>query len=189
MSYKLVTPAGSEPLDVDEIKLHLKVDFDDDDALITRRAKGVRKSLESEMRRQFVSASWDLYLDDFSWMILLEKSPITEVTKICYYDSSDSLQTLSTDVYQVDMVSEPARITLKDGQQWPGIFNRLNAVIVRFVAGNTNAAAVPEDIKEIILMLTSYYYDNRGEEMTQARIKALLQSAGWMIGKQKLFRF
>jgi len=25
--------------------------------------------------------------------------------------------------------------------------------------------------------------------MTQARIKALLQSAGWMIGKQKLFRF
>ena len=187
--YKLITAAASEPLTTDEIKLHLKVDFSADDALILRLGKAIRKSLESEMRRQFVTATWELYLDSFEDLIYLEKSPVSSVTSVKYYDSDNNIQTLATTVYETDLVSEPARVALAYSQQFPTIRNRTNAVVIRFVAGYADADNVPEDIKEIMLLLISYYYDNRGEEMTQARIKALMMSAGWMISKQKLFRF
>lgn len=189
--YKLVTGPGTEPLTLEEMKNHIKREtgVTADDGLITRLGKAVRRNLELELRKVFITQTWELYLDKFKSVMLLEKSPVTSVTSVKYYDSANDLQTLAATVYDTDFVSEPARITLAYSQQFPTIYNRTNAVIIKFVAGYTNAAAVPEEIKEIMLLLISYYYDNRGEEMTQAKMKGLMQSAGWLIDKQRLFRF
>ena len=187
--YKIATEPASEPMTTATIKTYLKVDHSNDDTLIGNLAKAVRKNLEDELRKVFITQTWDLYLDKFEDLILLEKSPVTSVTHVKYYDSDNSLQTLADTVYDTDIISEPARITLGYSQTWPTIYNRTNAVVIRFVAGYTDAASVPDDIKQIMLLLISYYYDNRGEEMTQARIKAVMQSAGWLINKQRLFRF
>lgn len=187
--YNLVTAPASEPLTNAEIKLHLTESSSTNDDLITRLAKAVRKNLEIELRMAFISQVWDLYLDTIPDIIYLEKSPVTEISSFKYYDSDNSQQTLATTVYDTDIISTPARVTLAYSQQWPTIRNRTNAVVIRFTAGYADANSVPEDIKQMMLLLISYYYDNRGEEMKQDRIRALLKSAGWLIDKRKLFRF
>jgi uncharacterized phiE125 gp8 family phage protein len=65
-------------------------------------------------------------------------------------------------VYDVDLVSEPARITLKAGQNWPTTYQGPNAVRVRYVAGyGTTAAAVPQPIRNWMLLHVAHFYRNR----------------------------
>jgi hypothetical protein len=55
-------------------------------------------------------------------------------------------------LYKVDAVSEPGRIKPVYGTTWPSHREDYGAVIVRFVAGYGLAAAVPQALKNWILL-------------------------------------
>lgn len=61
----LVTPPALEPLSLDTAKLHLRVDFADDDTLITALIAAARLKCESYLSRSFVTTAWALSLDGF----------------------------------------------------------------------------------------------------------------------------
>ena len=189
--YKLITASASEPITLEEAKNHIKVEdkITEDDTLIERLITGVRRSVEIELRRQLMPATWELYLDEFEDEILLEKSPITSITHIKYYDSDGNLQTLDSSYYQLDAMSEPARLVEAYGYSYPTTRDMLNAVIIRFVAGYTDAASVPEDIKLAMLLCISYFYDNRGEYITPANVKGILEAKKSLLSKETCFRF
>jgi hypothetical protein len=62
---KLNTAPAVEPVTLAEAKLHLRVDFTDDDTLITMLIGAARVAAENICRRAFVTQKWDLYLDAF----------------------------------------------------------------------------------------------------------------------------
>jgi uncharacterized phiE125 gp8 family phage protein len=148
LSEKLFTPPYAEPVHLDEMKLHLRVDGTADDALITSTIRVAREHVETVTQRQLVGAVWKLYLDEFPCgccnnnrdmyadAIRLGHSPLLSVKSIQYVDVNGATQTLSTSVYTVDANTEPARIMLAYNQVWPPTRPQANAVTVTFYAGH-----------------------------------------------------
>lgn len=161
---KLVTSPATEPITLSEAKAQLRVDFSTDDTEITTMIITARKAVEKFLRRQLVTATWDLFLDQFpegGGVIEVPLPPLQSITTLKYLDENGNQQTWSSTNYRVDVKSEPGRIERAWGVSYPGIRTIANAVEIRFVAGFGAAAAVPEDIKHGILMLLADLYEHR----------------------------
>lgn len=104
--------------------------------------------------------------------IVLPLPPLQTVDSIKYYDATTGLlTTLDPSQYIVDNVSEPARITPAPNTTWPATQNRINAVEVTFTCGYGAAAAVPQGIKNWLLLRIGSLYENRQEVAVMQRGK------------------
>ncbi len=166
MSLQLVTPPAGEPVSLAEAKLHLRVDVDDDDALIGSIISAARQAAETLTGRQLNTARWKLVLDTFPChAILLAKCPVQSVVNIQYLDMNGMSQTMPLVDYVVDTAYEPARITPVFGKTWPSTLPQIGAVTITFDAGYGAASAVPEGIKSWIKLRVGSLYAHR-EEMS-----------------------
>lgn len=171
--YKLKTAATTYPLTLSEVKLHLKVSVSTDDDLITALRNSAIEWVEQYTNRQIMPATWYLYKDTLVGDIELDWCPVTAVSSLKYYDTDNALQTLSTDYYDVDTASEPARICLAYGYDWPTVYERPNAVTIEFTAGYADAASVPAPITSALLLMIGHNYENRGDEGHRKYPKAI----------------
>jgi len=166
VSLQLVTPPSGEPVSLAETKLHLRVDFNEDDALINGCIAAARQAAETITGRQLISARWKLVLDAFpACAILVAKCPVQSVASIQYLDMNGSSQTMPAADYVVDTACEPARITPVFGKTWPPTLPQIGAVSVTFDAGYGSASNVPEGIKSWIKLRVGSLYAHR-EEMS-----------------------
>ena len=74
-------------------------------------------------------------------------------------DANETLQTWASTNYRLDDGETIPRIVWDDDAILPTLDNRPEAVIVTYVAGYTNAAAVPADIKNNILMRIKHEWE------------------------------
>ena len=192
MPIQLVTPPTEEPVSLLEAKLHLRVDFDEDDMLIASLITAARQAAETLTGRQFTTARWKQVLDCFpgpslmgvpagqaftlpGHAILLAKAPVQSVVSINYLDMGSVNQTMPALTYTVDVACEPARITPVFGQIWPVCLPQIGAVSVTFDAGYGTAAQVPEGIKSWIKLRVGSLYAHREEvaALSRGRIESL----------------
>lgn len=182
MPLQLVTPPALEPVSLSEAKLHLRVDIDEDDALIEGLISAARQAAETRTGLQIVTARWKLVLDHFansgradSSVIRLPKCPVQSVVSVQYLDMASSLQTVDPGDYMVDTTSEPARLSPVFGKAWPPTLPQIGAVVVTFDAGFGAPADVPEGLKSWIKLRVGSLYAHREEValMVRGRIDAL----------------
>jgi len=183
---QLITPPAAEPVSLAEAKLHLRVDFDEDDALIQALISAARQAAEMLTQRQLVTARWRMVLDSFpgsglmgvpagqtftlpGHAILIPKSPLQSVVEIRYLDMAGVSQVMPSAHYTVDKACEPARITPVFGQIWPVALPQIGAVSVTFDAGYGSAADVPEGLKSWIKLRLGSLYAHREEVASMAR--------------------
>ena len=161
----IISNPAQEPVTLDEAKLHLRVDDDDDDSLIEATVKAARRYCEIFTRRSFVQQTWRMDLDCFPFCIVIEvpKSPLEVVNSINYLDASNVEQTLDLSTVTIDTTtSTPARIVLNEGETWPATINNANAVKIEFVSGYSDTGeCVPPTINQAILLLVGHWYENR----------------------------
>jgi hypothetical protein len=148
-----------EPVTLAEAKLHFRVDFADDDSLISRIVAAARHQVETDTGRQLIPAQWTLTLDRFpltwdgginyggtggpggepyrpDWNgMVIPRPPLIAVNSIQYVDPNGVTQTWSNTLYRVDSQSEPARVTPEYGQIYPVPRIVINAVTVQYWAG------------------------------------------------------
>lgn len=168
--YKLVTGPSSEPITLAEAKLYLRVDDTTEDALITAIITAARRKFENDTYHYLMPQTWELYLNANELnaeQISINKSDITAISSVKYYDQTNTQQTLSTDDYQTAIEGRPYSIKITT---MPQIYNRLNAMVIRFTLGYANAAAVPEDIKTAIKTLIGTLYENRQTVVTGTQV-------------------
>ena len=192
MPIQLVTPPTEEPVSLLEAKLHLRVDFDEDDMLIASLITAARQAAETLTGRQLTTARWKQVLDCFpgpslmglpagqtftlpGHAILLAKAPVQSVVSINYLDMGSVNQTMPALTYTVDVACEPARITPVFGQIWPICLPQIGAVSVTFDAGYGTASQVPEGIKSWIKLRLGSLYAHREEvaALSRGRIESL----------------
>jgi uncharacterized phiE125 gp8 family phage protein len=100
--------------------------------------------------------------------IFLDHSPVASVDSISYVDTDGITQTLSSTLYKTDFVTEPCRVVPAYGTTWPGTRNEISAVTVNYTCGYGAAAAVPQSIKQWMLLRIAALYENR-EEVASGR--------------------
>lgn len=160
MPLRLITAPAAEPVTLQEAKDSLRVDGIDEDVRITRHIINARRQAEAYTERQLVTATWELVLDAFPPVIRLPRPPLQSVESITYIDDAGVVQTLDPGVYKV-LAGEPARIVPAYNQAWPSVLPEPDAVVIRFVAGYGDPAAVPEDIKDWMLIQIGTLYEHR----------------------------
>jgi uncharacterized phiE125 gp8 family phage protein len=172
----LVTPPAAEPLLLDEAREHLRVDTDDEDALIASQLVAARMHIETITGRQLLPATWELQIDGFpDEPITLPRSPVISVESIAHLDGTGALQTLPPTDYQLlagsSPTSDPAQVVPAFGRTWPGVVAMPNAVRVRFVAGYADEDAVPQPLKAAILLVLGDLYANREAQVPGAAMQ------------------
>lgn len=155
--------SGSGPVTRAVVKNHLKVptSMTVDDDLIDGLILFATGWCEDFLDRTFVNRSRQMVFDRFPKIIRPYGSPLVSVESLKYIDSAGDQQTLSSALYQIDLVSEPGRIMPAYGQIWPTIRPVLNAVELNYTAGYGAGGDVPDPFKQAVQLLVGFYYWNR----------------------------
>jgi uncharacterized phiE125 gp8 family phage protein len=160
MGLQRASEPGVEPVAVADLKLSLRVDGTDEDALLALMITTARMRCEELTRRSLITSNWKLTLDSFDDLCEIPRPPLVAVTAIQYTDSTGVLRTLDPSAYDVDATSAPARIEPVD--QWPGTAAVFGAVQVTFSAGyGPNAVDVPQTLRQWITLAAGDFYAHR----------------------------
>lgn len=153
-----------EPIGLEEIKGHLRIDIADDDIRLEDYISAARNWCEDFQARQLLTATWQLKLDAFPdepW-ILVPLPPLQSVTSIQYLDQDNVLQTLPTSDYLVDAASEPGRICPAPDVTWPVTYEVPNAITITFKAGyGDDPSKVPHVTRHGLRLLIGHWHEHR----------------------------
>jgi uncharacterized phiE125 gp8 family phage protein len=178
MSLQLNTPPATEPVTLAQAKVWLKVETDDEDALITALIPAARARCEWHTGRAFVTQGWTLWLDRVGECVELPLPPLAGVETVTLYGADDAAHLLASDQYRVDVSG--ARVLLKAPH--PGLRPR-NAAAITFTAGYGDAADVPAPIASAILLLVTQLYEHRGDTAAPMPDQALALLAPYRVMK------
>ena len=195
----VVTPPATQVLTLAQAKLHLRVDGTDDDTLITTLISSAQEYAESYTNRRFITQTLQLYIDNFYDWTAVDNSlpnpwyqylkvpypPCQAIQSIQYLDTNSAWQTLSTSIYQVDVVSEPARIYHAYNQGFPLVQQTPQSVKIMFTCGYGGASAVPASIQQAMLILIGHWYDNRSI-YTDTRLAELPLSVDALLSRNRI---
>jgi len=191
MSLILVTAPATEPVTLTEAKAHCRVDYTDDDTLITSLIVAAREYCEEITRRAFITQTWDYKKDRFKGdEIDLPKGPLISVTSVKYIDNTGTEQTLATSEYDVrTYTSEQGEIGLAFSKFWPVVRAVDDAVTIRFVAGYGAASDVPQAIKQAMLMLIAHWYENRESVIAGITASNVPQAVDMLLAPHRVLEF
>jgi len=186
-TYQVITPASTYPVSLTETKSHLKVDTSADDTYITSIIKAATQLSEEYTNRFFIDTVIEQTCSDFAQLQTLFKSKVSAVAHVKYYDSDNSLQTLSATVYDTQLNYEPSQIQLADDQSFPSFTTRNDAVVARYTVGYGSAESdVPEIIKQAILLTIGNFYQNRNSVVIGRIATELPMNVKWLLNTYKV---
>ena len=174
--------------------MFLKVDTSDDDALIGTIISSAREYVENFTGYQLLSATYTQYLDKFpnkNTAIELLMNPVSAVTHVKYYDSDNTLQTWNTSNYDTDLKGKPARITLANDATFPTVYDRTNAVEIKFVAGyaSTSATGFPKQLLNAMYLIIGHLYENRQDVIVGSIVTEMRKGADSILRQYRIFNF
>lgn len=175
---------AEEPVTTAEAKTHLRITTSDDDTYIASCIKASRRYVEHYTGRPLVSTTFDQYFDYFKGCdVVLYWGNVSDVDSVNYAHETTGTETeFSSASYVVDKVMDRCRIRVATNVSWPNTYDKPNAVRIRYTAGFGDAADVPEDIKQAVLMLVAEMYEKR-----ENGIKQLPTVVEWMLAPYKLW--
>lgn len=185
------TAPTDQPLSLAEAKAHLRVDHDDDDAMITALINAALASIEGPYGRglALLTQTWVMTLDSWyghryeTWWtqyklydqvarvpVRIPLGPVREVTAIKYIDAGGIEQTIGAATYRVDVSQQPARVSPEFGAIWPTHRFIPAPISIEFTAGFADERQdLPADLVVAIKLLLKHFYDNRDAVLVTSR--------------------
>lgn len=179
----IASPAPTELLTLEQVRVHLKIDTDTsgsppthpDDDLITALITVARESVESYLDGyKLVNRNYEAVFDAFTGAMSLQAWPVNEIVSVTYVDQDGATQTLDDEIYSLDNYGRPAMLHLVWGKSWPVARPVPNAVKVIFNAGSQDdeypgSFPCPKAIEQAMLLTITDLYENRQATTAQQR--------------------
>ena len=167
-TYRIVQAASSLPVSVSDAKAHLRVTHSDHDSLISDLIWAAVKQFEKRANVCLSSQRWRAFCDKGYDEIELWKYPILSIDLVQYYDTDNSIQTLSSEDYfsNVDSgsngyISRPVTVVV---ETVPSTYERDDAFIITFTAGYDT---IDYDVKQALLSWVYRKYENPNDAVTE----------------------
>ena len=163
----VTAPAGAA-VTLADVKDHLRIDADDDDAYITRLIAGAAARVEAYTGRRLIEQTLDVYMSDLPIVRtrFLPVAPVSSVTSI-EVETTDRYVTVPPADYDLVTFGGPDApqplIRRATGASWPAWDTSLEyPVRIRVVAGYGAAPAdVPEGLRQAISIIVGGWYEAR----------------------------
>lgn len=178
---RIVKPPACEPVDIDAVRKHCRVDSDYDDDMLSMYAVTARSMAEHYLDRALIT-------QELSWTIVPSAPPIvtpaiphsfyllwpgfithplalprarTQCLKAVRWGEITELRPIPRDMFVANLSTEPATIAVA-AEVIPRIPS--HALQFEMVAGyGDKPDDVPLQIRHAILMMTAWLYENRGD--------------------------
>lgn len=185
-SWTRVTAPTVEPVTLDQLRSHLRIDVTDEDEELEEIISDSREALENQYEVAFNTQTWDVFLDAFPsgwyntpWVvsraaIVLGRRPVQSVTSVKYIDSTGATVTLTPTIdYVVD--GPGGRIVPAFGKLWPATsLQPVAGVQLRVVLGYGNLATdIPRNARRAVRLMCGHFYENREQVLLEQRIRPI----------------
>jgi uncharacterized phiE125 gp8 family phage protein len=181
MTLLLLVGPAIEPLSLAEAKSWLRLDASDEDQLLSALIVSARLTLEAYTRRFFVTQSWRIVLDDWPTTmrgnrLTIPFAPFQSVSAIRVYNAAGSPQTVDPESYRAPPAPNGGRISFITPPPAPG--READGVEIDVLTGyGLQASDTPEPLRRAISMLVAHWYENRGDQQTDATRLPAMASA------------
>ena len=135
MTSTLIAPPGEEPVTLAEAKAFCRIDGSDEDALVNALIAAARLQVESLTGRALIAQTWRLTMACAPRLVELPVIPVAA------------------------LVAAPAGAVLQSDAVL--LVEPVDELTVDYTAGYGAAADVPGDLKQAVLTLVAYWYENR----------------------------
>ena len=154
-----IQPPPIEPVSLDEAKLFLRVDHDDENDLIETLIRSSRERLEDRLNIAMIERPMRLVTSE-GGDIALPRWPVSSIETVTIDGEEPS-------VFTVNLRSRPVIVTAALG----------SPVSIEFTAGyGSQAGDVPAPLRQAILLLVAHGYEHRdGQERQLAPVLAAVQ--------------
>lgn len=162
MSRLIHTGATAAVITTDEAKAYARVDYADEDTLFDSLIVAATERAELFLGRSLINSVWKFYLAEFLDEIVIPM-PWSSVDQIDYLDTDGAGQTLSTSIYQVNLLGLDCRITTKPNQSWPSIQEGVyNPITITGKSGfGDDSDSVPDSIKTAVKIMVNTAFNQR----------------------------
>jgi uncharacterized phiE125 gp8 family phage protein len=161
MSSILLTPPAGEPLSLAEARGFLRVETDEDDALIAALITAARLHVEAQTGLALMTQAWRMVFDRWPacGRIPVRPAPLRSITAARVFVRDGHALTVDTQAFVEDL----AAMTLAFIPWAMALPTRIAAGIEIDVAvGFGDASDVPEPLRHAIRLLVAHWYEYRG---------------------------
>lgn len=162
-----ISEPTAEPLSLAEAKKHLEIAQSDDahDQHVASLIMAAREKLERDASvittNRTVVEKMACFPVGYSWR--LTQRPPVSITHIKYYDTANSLTTLSSANYSLD--ADRRLVQLGSTVSLPSVYDRWDAVQITYVAGHgEDGSFVPEVYKQLCKLLVENFFEDRHKD-------------------------
>ncbi|MGK2873760.1 MAG: head-tail connector protein [Alphaproteobacteria bacterium] len=179
----LLSAPAVEPVSEAEARAHMRVDSEEELALMLGYMRAARQAVESWTGRALISQNWRWMLDAWPhargtrWWdgvrqgamsagaaryIEVPKAPLLSVTAVTLFDDADQSVVWPVENYFADTASAPGRLVLRNSAPVPQPQRAASGLQIDFTCGYGAAPGdVPEPLRQAVLMLAAHYFENR----------------------------
>lgn len=161
-----------EPLALQETKLYLRVEHDDEDDLIEQLIVAAREAAEAHTGLSLITQTWQLSIaDSVSCNVSLPHGPVQSVSSVVLTDRDGNETPLAAAAYRLNAARDG--LTLVSAQlAW--------RIVITYVAGFGAAADdVPASLKQGMLAHIGALYERRGDASVSLPAQSQALYAAW----------
>jgi uncharacterized phiE125 gp8 family phage protein len=162
MAAILLTPPAVEPISLAEAKLYLRVEHDDDDAVIASLITAARAQVEMQARVALITQAWRFVYSRWpaTGRLTLTRAPVRQLLSARVYDGAGVAQAINTLAFSIDRVLgvlgfQPCVL--------PAPGRLVGGIEIDIELGFGPAAAdVPAPLRQAVKLLLAHWYETRG---------------------------
>lgn len=159
-----VSEPAAEPISLSEAKKHLEIAQSDDAhdqhlaSLIVAAREKLERDASTVTTNRSVVEKMEAFPDGVAWQ--LSRRPVSAITHIKYYNTSNSLTTISSADYSLD--TDRRMVHIGRLVSLPSVYDRWDAVQITYTAGyGADSSAVPEIYKQLCKLLVENWFEDR----------------------------
>lgn len=162
----IVAGPAAEPVTLAVARAHLRIGHNEEDQLVAALIASARRVAEARTGLCFISQRWLCLYDRWpeDGMVRLPVAPLIAVAEVALFKADGTKTVAPPGTYQVDTAARPPRLWPEAGA-WPPPSRAVNGIGITVEAGFGAAPdAVPEPLRQAILLLAAHWYAHRGDD-------------------------
>lgn len=167
MAWKELTQPANLPINLSDLKNHLRFSTNDEDLLLTMYARAATTYVETRTRRILITRTFRLEMTKFpaahGEAFELPVTPVSSVQSITYYDTQGNQTVWAASKWNLDSTSIVPRIVPAYAEPYPYVQSQhADGVKVDFTAGyGSTPASVPQGLQFLVILLAGHFWANR----------------------------